>query len=70
MNNIKLFDKEEIFIRISKGIPFDRNFKIYSKLQIQYLLHYYQSIEEYEKCQIIKNFIDLRFNHELNYIKK
>lgn len=60
-------NKEEIFERISKGIPFDKKLKLYSKIQLQLVLQYLEEKEEFEKCEIVKSFIEKRFDHKSNY---
>lgn len=59
----------EMFTRISLNKPFDKNLKLYSKEDIVYLLTYLEDKEEYEKCQVISNYLQTRFNHSENYLK-
>jgi hypothetical protein len=61
MIKLKIINKEEIFERISNGIPYDKNLKPYSKIQIELTLSHFIEIEEYEKCQIIHEFMNQRF---------
>lgn len=71
MSNIKLKTKYSVmnnfYERISSDKLFDNNLNVYKIDQLDELRLYFENLEEYEKCQIIKNFIDKRFNHELNY---
>lgn len=59
----------EIYNRISKDKPFDDKLKPYKKSQIEEVLEYFEDREDYEKCQIISDFIKKRFNHVTNYLK-
>ncbi len=59
----------ELYQRISENKPFDNNLKPYKESQIREVLEYFESREDYEKCQIISNFLNNRFNHTVNYLK-
>jgi hypothetical protein len=59
----------EIYIRISQDKPFDDKLKPYKESQIKEVLEYFEDREDYEKCQIISDFINKRFNHVTNYLK-
>ena len=69
MISLKILNKEEIFERVSIGLPYDKNLKPYSKVQLELALNHFIEVEEYEKCKIIDDFIKNRFNHEDNYYK-
>ena len=58
----------EIYNRISKDKPFDNKLKPYKESQIKEVLEYFEDREDYEKCQIISDFIKRRFNNVTNYI--
>jgi hypothetical protein len=72
MINLKLKTKysimNEIYENISKNKLFDDNLNVYTMDKLNELCIYFENLEEYEKCQVIKNFIDNRFNHKLNYL--
>lgn len=59
----------EVYDRISKNKPFDNNLNTYKESQIKEVLDYFQKKEDYEKCQIISDFINKRFSHITNYLK-
>jgi hypothetical protein len=59
----------EFYIRVSENKPFDVNLKPYKESQIRDLLEYFEAKEDYEKCQVISNFLNKRFNHISNYLK-
>jgi len=59
----------EVYQRISENKPFDINLKPYKEEQIREVLEYFEDREDYEKCQVISNFINKRFNHIKNYLK-
>jgi predicted P-loop ATPase/GTPase len=46
-----------IYQRLLQNKPFDQLFNPYSKETISKVLSYYESIEEYEKCQIVVKFL-------------
>lgn len=48
---------EFIYQRLNQNKPFDQLFKPYPKEALNRVLNYYESIEEYEKCQIIIKFL-------------
>jgi hypothetical protein len=70
---IKLRTKEslmrEIFERISENKPFDKNLKPYKEDTLQKTLNHFEEKEDYEKCQVISDFINQRFNHVTNFLK-
>jgi len=55
------------FQRIQNGKHFDEKFKLYDQKFLNEMIFYYQSREEYEKCQFILNYINMRFDHKKNY---
>jgi hypothetical protein len=57
----------ETFKRIKENKHYDVNFKPYSKELLKNLLTFFEEREEYEKCKMIHEFIESRYNHELNY---
>ena len=70
---IKLRTKEslmrEVFERISENKPFDKNLKPYKEDLLKKILDHFEEKEDYEKCQVISNFLNKRFNHIKNYLK-
>ncbi len=59
----------EMFERINQNKPFDKNLKPYNKELIEKIIIYFIETEEYEKCEILNNFLKNRFNHEISYKK-
>jgi hypothetical protein len=59
----------EVYNRISQNKPFDKNLKPYKKSYIDEVLEYFEDREDYEKCQILSDFINSRFNHVTNFLK-
>lgn len=57
----------DTFDRINNDIHYNKKFKPYKKSFLKKILIYFEDQEEFEKCQVIKNFIDVRFDHEINY---
>lgn len=53
--------------RIKKGIYFDPKLKPYRKDFLEKCLEYFQNKEKYKECIIIRDIINIRFNHERNY---
>lgn len=58
---------ENVFERITNGILYNRNLKIYTKDYLQGIVIELEQQEKFEKCVILNDFISKRFNHELNY---
>lgn len=67
MIKVKVINTDEIFDRVSKGIPYNKNLKAYSQSEIESSIRYFIEGEEYEKCSILNSFLKERFNHEINY---
>jgi hypothetical protein len=59
----------EIFIRLKEDKMYDLDLKPYSLDLINKVLKFYEENEEYEKCLIILDKSNKRFNHSNNYIK-
>jgi len=59
----------EIYQRVSENKPFDTNLKPYKEFQIKETLEYFETRQDYEKCQVLSEFINNRFNHTVNYLK-
>ncbi len=55
-----------IFKRIKANKPFDSNLRLYKKSEIEDIMDYYINIEDYEKCEFLKKFIEERYSHELS----
>lgn len=58
---------ENVFERITNGILYNRNLKVYTKDYLQGIVIELEQQEQFEKCVILNDFISKRFNHELNY---
>jgi hypothetical protein len=56
-----------IFNRIMSGKPYSKSLKLYSKKYMMNVVKLLEEDEEYEKCRILLEYINNRFNHELNY---
>ena len=56
-----------IFNRIMSGKPYDKSLKLYSKKYMMNVVKLLEEDEEYEKCRILLEYINNRFDHELNY---
>jgi len=73
MNHIRLKTVNsymyEIYERISQNKPYDVNLKTYSDTQVKEVLKFFEEKEDFEKCQVISNFLNKRFNHIENYLK-
>jgi hypothetical protein len=70
---IKLKTKDsylrEIYQRVYENKPFDKNLKPYKESLLRDTLLYFEEKEDYEKCQVISDFINQRFNHVTNFLK-
>ncbi len=64
MIKINLINPEEIYQSISKGNPYNKSLKLYTKIEVESAIRQFISSEEYEKCAILQKFIDKRFSHE------
>ena len=58
---------ENVFERITNGILYNRNLKVYTKDYLQEIVKELEEQEMFEKCIKLNEFINKRFNHELNY---
>ncbi len=58
---------EKVFERITNGILYNRNLKVYTKEYLQEIVIELEQQDQFEKCIILNDFINKRFNHELNY---
>jgi len=58
---------ENVFERITNGILYNRNLKVYTKDYLQEIVKELEEQEMFEKCIKLNKFISKRFNHELNY---
>ena len=58
---------ENVFERITNGILYNRNLKVYTKDYLQGIVKELEEQEMFEKCIKLNEFINKRFNHELNY---
>lgn len=55
------------FDRIKRGIFFDSEFKPLTKDFLDKILIYLEIRERYEDCQLLKEIIEKRFDHNKNY---
>jgi hypothetical protein len=55
--------------RIKSGKNYDANFKPYDKEFIDKMISFFEEREEYENCETLVNFKNIRFDHNLNYKK-
>jgi hypothetical protein len=67
MIKIKLINSQEIYQAIIKNKPFDKNLRPYSKPEVESALNQFIESEEYEKCSIIRDFINKRFEHKTGF---
>jgi hypothetical protein len=58
----------EIFDRCMSNKTYTIDFKIYSKNYLTKVLRELEQQDEFEKCIKLKEFIEFRFNHKLNYV--
>ncbi len=58
---------ENVFERITNGILYNRNLKVYTKDYLQGIVTELEHQEQFEKCIKLNDFISKRFSHELNY---
>jgi hypothetical protein len=58
---------ENVFERITNGILYNRNLKVYTKDYLQGIVRELEQQEQFEKCIKLNDFISKRFSHELNY---
>lgn len=57
----------DTYNRIELGKHFDMNFKPYKEDFIKKVIKFFEDSEDFEKCQTLMNFMNKRFNHDLNY---
>lgn len=60
----------DTYNRIKNNIPYDKDFNVYTIKVLNKIINYYESIEEFEKCKVINDFILNRFSHDNNYLSK
>lgn len=60
----------ELYHRIESNKSYDINLNIISKNKIESLLNFLEDKNEFEKCNVILNFLKSRFNHDENYSKQ
>jgi hypothetical protein len=60
-------DTIEIYNRCMSGKPYSKDFKIYTKRFLQKIVEELIELEEYEKCIQLNNFIEKRFNDQIDY---
>jgi len=59
----------EIYKRIKENKPFDNNLKPFSHEQVKMALDFFEYKEDYEKCQVLNEFINKQFKHGGDYLK-
>lgn len=64
---IETIKANEVYSRIISNKPYGKNFKPYTKKVINYVISEFIKSEEYEKCSILTEFINNRFDHTKNY---
>lgn len=57
-------DYNNIFIRVSNGILHDDKLQSYSIEILRRTISFFESMEEYEKCSVLKKIIEKRLNNE------
>ena len=67
MIKLKLINPDNIYQSIVNGKPFDENLKPYSDSEIESAINQFIIDEEYEKCAVLKRFIDSKIDHESGY---
>ena len=55
------------FKRIKENKLYDLGLRPYTQETLKKMIKYFETREEYEKCEILLNFQKKRFNHEENY---
>lgn len=60
---------ESSYERIATGKSYDVSFKPYEHKFVKKMVEYYEEREEYEKCQVLMDFMTDRFDHEKNYAR-
>ena len=63
MIKINLVNPEEIYQSIKRGKPFNKELKLFSKAEVESAIRQFVEDEQYEKCSVLKTFIDSRYNH-------
>lgn len=58
----KIIDSNEIYNRVISGKPYGKDLKPYSQIVLERVIKSFESIEEYEKCVVIKNLSDSRIH--------
>jgi len=62
-----IFEYTEIYNRVRSGRPYCEKLVPYSKQQLLRTLRFLENEEEFEKCKLLKDIIDNRFNHEIGF---
>lgn len=50
-----------LYKNIKNEYPFKSAFKPYTKKDIEYTINYFETTEEYEKCDFLKKFMEKRY---------
>lgn len=66
---IKVINSEEIYQAILLNRPHTGNLRPFSVIEIRAALNHFIHTEEYEKCVLLKEFMEIRFNHHQGYSK-
>lgn len=64
---IKVINSGEIYQSILHNRPHGQNLKPFTKVEIEAALNHFIHTEEYEKCALLKEFMEKRFNHQRGY---
>jgi hypothetical protein len=57
----------QTYERLSQGIYYDNNLKLYSKVFLNKVLNYFERNEDYEKCSVLRDLVTKRFDYENNF---
>lgn len=60
-------DAINVYNRCMINKPYTEDFKIYSQNYLLKVLSKLEDMDEFEKCINLKNFIEVRFDHQKNY---
>lgn len=66
---IKVINSAEIYQAILLNRPHTGNLRPFSVIEIRAALNHFIHTEEYEKCALLKEFMEIRFNHQQGYYK-
>lgn len=61
----EIIDENEVYSRIISNMPYGKNLKPYSSNLIKKIIKIFEELEDYEKCQVLLNFHNERFEHKI-----